>query len=49
VLLYTEFKYAIYVIGRKICNNREFKLPVLRETANAGQRKILRYQAIESK
>jgi hypothetical protein len=29
--------------------NREFKLRVIRQTANARQRKILRYQAIKSK
>jgi hypothetical protein len=28
--------------------NREFKLRVIRQTANARQRKILRYQAIKS-
>jgi hypothetical protein len=30
-------------------NIREFKLRVIRQTANARQRKILRYQAIKSK
>ena len=29
--------------------SREFKLRVIRQTANARQRKILRYQAIKSK
>jgi hypothetical protein len=30
-------------------SNREFKLRVIRQTANARQRKILRYQVIKSK
>ena len=32
-----------------IISNREFKLRVIRQTANARQRKNLRYQAIKSK
>ena len=33
----------------KMADNREFKLRVIRQTANVRQRKILRYQAIKSK
>ena len=45
-------------LGREVCGggggggngkNIEFKLRVIRQTANARQRKILRYQAIKSK
>jgi hypothetical protein len=38
-------------IAVEVCKQviREFKLRVIRQTANARQRKILRYQAIKSK
>ena len=35
--------------ANEIRNNREFTLRVIRQTANAKQRKILRNQAIQSK
>jgi hypothetical protein len=38
-----------FIIRRWIKNIREFKLRVIRQTANARQRQILRYQAIKSK